>query len=253
MKGIRFVTGEQALTIGKTLVVADMHIGIEHKYRKQGISIPSQSERLVRRIGELIERTGAERLVVLGDVKYQVPGTSFQEEREVPAIFRGLLEKVKMDVAPGNHDGGIEKLLPPGVELHPSGGFMLGKTWLCHGHAWPPEEFLGAEQVVIGHNHAGIELRDKLGYRWTLPVWVKAGLDREKLAARYKDAGENLPEIVLMPPFNEFSGFIALNKKVEEYDRYFGEGPSPIFRAAKRDEARIYMMDGTFLGELGRL
>ncbi|MCK4714592.1 MAG: metallophosphoesterase, partial [Candidatus Aenigmarchaeota archaeon] len=239
-KGIRFVTEERTLAIGRTLVVSDLHIGIEHRYRKKGISLPSQSETLMESLEKIIKQVRTRKLVIIGDVKHRVPGTSFQEEREIPVFFRRLLEIVEVEVVPGNHDGGIERLLPPGVVLHPSMGFVFGKTWLCHGHAWPSQEFLNAEHVVIGHNHAGIEFRDGLGYRWTEPVWVRAELDPEKLAEKYGKAKQpsggrmekdSLPEVVLMPPFNRFASFIPLNRKDREYDKHFSEGPSPLFRA----------------------
>ena len=247
-KDIRFVTGEPALFIRKTLVVSDLHIGIEHRYRKKGISLPSQSGRMLERLERLVRETKARKMVVIGDVKHKVPGTSFQEEREIPAFFRRLLELGEVEVTPGNHDGGIEGLLPPEVVLHPGSGFMLDGNWLCHGHAWPPEGVLKAGRVVTGHNHAGFEFRDRLGYRWVEPVWVRASLDEGKLEERYGKVGSSTPELVLIPPFNEFTGYIGLNRKGHGED-----GPGPLFRAARRDSARVYMLDGTLLGELGKL
>jgi putative SbcD/Mre11-related phosphoesterase len=251
---IKFVTGEAALTVGKALVVSDLHIGIEYKFRKEGIALPSQLERITKRIEALLDRSDAKRLVIIGDVKHKVPGTSYQEEREIPAFFRHFLKRVAVEFVPGNHDGGIEALLPEDVRVYPAGGFMLGRTWLCHGHAWPGEEFLKARKVVIGHNHAGIEFRDGLGYRWTEPVWLRARFERKKLGEKFPSARKDvrLPELVLMPVFNEFSGYIPLNMKMRGK---FGRSgfPSPLFRAANRDSARVYMLDGTYLGELGKL
>lgn len=263
MKGLRFVTGEPALTLGRTLVVSDLHIGIEHRYRKKGISLPSQSESLATKLDGLIRKTKAKKLVVLGDIKHRVPGTSFQEEREIPGFFRSLAEKVEVEITPGNHDDGIGRLLPGDVKLHESTGFRERDTWLCHGHAWPGEGFLDCERIVIGHNHAGIEFKDKLGYRWIEKAWVRAELDRRKLEGNYKvlkdveDAGKDetaigLPEVVLIPPINDFTGLVASNREGKAA-RHFVEAPSPLFRAAVRETAKIYMLDGTFLGELGSL
>jgi putative SbcD/Mre11-related phosphoesterase len=252
---LKFVTGKPALKIGQAVVVSDLHIGIEYRYRKEGIALPSQSERLFQRLGKLIKRTKAKRVVIIGDVKHKVPGTSFQEEREIPAFFRRLVELAGVEITPGNHDGGIEKLLPEEVKIHPSSGFMLGNTWLCHGHAWPDKTFLDSERIVIGHNHAGIEFRDKLGFRWIEPVWTRSGLDRKGLFLHYKEDSRKrgLPEVVLMPVFNEFAGLIGLNRPLKEIEGYYSEGPGPLFRIMNRDKARIYMLDGTLLGELGKL
>jgi putative SbcD/Mre11-related phosphoesterase len=251
---LEFVTGEKALMIGKALVVSDLHIGIEHRFRKDGISLPSQSGRLFSRIEGLIEKTKADRLIILGDVKHRVPGTSFQEEREIPAFFRNLLGMVKVEVAPGNHDGGLEKLLPSEVVVHPSTGVLVGSTWLCHGHAWPDEGFLKAREVVAGHNHSGIEFRDKLGYRWIEPVWIRTRLERKRLLERYTiEKGVQLPELVMIPVFNEFSGLVAANRKGAGVSKYLSEDMGPLLRTALRKEAGVFMLDGTSLGKLGSL
>jgi len=73
-----------ALFVGKTLVVSDLHIGIEHSFRKSGIKIPSGTENMKKSILEMIDETGAEKLVILGDLKHKVPGITMQELREVP-------------------------------------------------------------------------------------------------------------------------------------------------------------------------
>lgn len=251
---LKFVTGEPALLIGKNLVITDLHIGIEYRYRKNGIKVPSQSGKLMERIEKLLEDTGAEKLIILGDIKHKVPGTSFQEERDVPVFFQRLSEKSKIEVTPGNHDDNIEKLLPSRVKVHESTGFAIGDTWLCHGHAWPDREFLGKERIVMGHNHASIELADKFGYRWKDPVWLRAELNRKKLSEKYKIPPKTkLPELILMPPFNDFTGLIPLNKRAAAVRKYQKEGPNPMFRVSKKNKARVYMIDGTFLGELGKL
>jgi putative SbcD/Mre11-related phosphoesterase len=251
---LKFVTGEPALKIGQAVVVSDLHIGIEYRYRKEGVALPSQSERLFKRLESVVKKTKAKKLVIIGDVKHKVPGTSFQEEREIPAFFRRLVEFVDVEVTPGNHDGGIEKLLPEEVKVYPSTGFLLGKTWLCHGHAWPDNDFLKAKQVVIGHNHGGIEFRDQLGYRWVEPAWVRSELDKKGLFQHYKDfSGKGIPEVVLMPVFNEFAGLIGLNRPLDEIEGYYSEGPGPLFRIMQREKAMIFMLDGTFLGQLKRL
>ncbi len=246
----RFVTGEPALRIGSTVVVADLHIGIEHRYRRKGITVPSQSGKLLERLEGLVKKARAKRIVILGDVKHKVPGTSFQEEREIPAFFRRLLEAAEVEVCPGNHDDGLGNLLPEGAALHPATGFRLGKAWLCHGHAWPPEEFLECETIVLGHNHAGFEFRDRLGYRWVEPVIIRGEFDRDRLGERYPGLPESLPEMILLPPVSELTGFVGLNsRRVTEK----GKGPGPLFRASEREKAGLYMLDGTYLGKLGEV
>ncbi len=242
---MEFLTSEPAVLEHKTLIIADLHIGIEHEFYRDGINVPSQTERMVKRIEKLIKNTKAERLVIIGDVKHKVPGISWQEEREVPEFFKRLSKLVRVEVVPGNHDGNLKKLVS-GVRIHPSAGFLLKNLYLNHGHTWPKAGFLGAEHILIGHSHPGFEFRCSLGYRWLEPVWLRASLDKSKLAKKYGKVAK-APELVLIPAFNPLVGSVALN-------RSFGEELlGPVIKCADMKKAGVYLLDGTFLGELGKL
>jgi len=249
-----FVTGEPALLINsngnRALIVSDLHIGIEYEYYLRGMRIPSQTKSMVNRLDTLIESTKADRLVIIGDIKHRVPGISKQELREIPEFFRHFVQKVKVDFVPGNHDGGLKDYIPKAVKIHKSSGFKIGDIFLLHGHSWPAESFAKAMFVVTGHNHPQIEFRNKLGYRWSEPVWLRAKLNK-KVRDRYKK--DQLPELINMPCFNKFAGGMALNKKgsVNGGERRGFLGP--LIKNIKRNKARIYMVDGVFLGELGKL
>lgn len=242
--GIKFVTGEPALLIGKNLVIADLHLGIEYEFRRSGINMPSQTEKVLKRIIGIVNKTRAVRVIFLGDVKHKVPGMSFQEIREVPWFFNKLSKKVGIEVIPGNHDGGLGELVPD-IKIHPSSGILLGNVFLCHGHAWPHRDFLKAGSIAIGHNHTQVEFRDSLGYRWLERVWVRTGLNKKRLSERF-GSQRKLPELVIMPSFNEFSGGLPINRK--------GSGfMGPIGQCAHKPKSGVYLLDGTFLGELGKL
>ncbi|MHC4479340.1 MAG: hypothetical protein ACYTEL_27285 [Planctomycetota bacterium] len=95
MDQIKFVTGKPALLVGKSLVVADLHLGIEREFYQSGIKFPSQTEKIKDMVEGLVKITKAERLILLGDVKHKVPGISLQELREIPQFlehFSGKLE-----------------------------------------------------------------------------------------------------------------------------------------------------------------
>jgi len=272
MKSPLFVTGEPALVFGKILFIADIHIGIENEYRLSGLNMPSQTGKLLSRIESLLEKTKARKLVLIGDIKHKVPGISWQEEREVPAFLSRLAEKVEMHVVPGNHDGGIAKYIPRGVKLYPMAGMLFGKVYASHGHAWPEPSFLQAKYLVMSHSHPQVEFRDRLGYTWRERVWIRAGLDRKRLSEKYAKSlegarapsGHRLPELIVMPAFNPLSGGIPVNKKKPERKKEggtayaisgstFSPERSPILKSAKMQPARIYMLDGTYLGRLGRI
>jgi len=240
----KFLTGEAAISIGKTLVVADLHIGIENEFRKAGVHIPSQFEAMVERLDRLLKITQAERFIVLGDLKHKVPGTSWQELREIPRFYQHF--RVKPELVPGNHDGGIKNTVPE-MRLYPSQGLLLDDVYLSHGHTWPGRDFLRAKWVVIAHSHPRVEFRDRLGYRWLEPVWLRGNLIKSRVAKRYGRVG-SLPKLIVMPAFNRFAGGVAVNRTSQE-QALFG----PLIKCAELKKSKTYLLDGTFLGEVRKL
>ena len=250
---MHFKTSEPALffesgkTKEKTLVVTDLHVGIEYEFFKNGIKLPSQTEKMLERLEKLINETGAKRLIILGDLKHKVPGSSFQEEREIPYFLNRLKQLTKVEIVPGNHDPGLEKYIPEGVKLHENEGIREGNIYFTHGHTWPNKSMLKAKTIVSGHSHPQFEFRDKLGYRWVEPAWVRAQLNKSKVKRRYKSEPEHKQEIILIPPFNSFSGGYPVNRK----DSQVGKSKEFLGPVAKliSGKKKLYLLDGTFLGE----
>lgn len=248
----KFITGKPALFIAKTLVVADLHIGVEYEYYKSGIRIPSNTESMRNDVEKLVKLTKAKKLVILGDVKHKVPGVTKQELREIPGFLQSLGSKLDIDLVPGNHDSGFKDLIPKNVRLHSSRGFASNECYFLHGHTWPPSEFLKKKYVFVGHEHPQIEFRDSLGYRFFEPVWVRVKLDRNKLKKKYT-LPRNLPELIILPRFNRLSGGISMNRPVSDIDKAhkpYHTGIGTLVRSSKLRSARIYLLDGTFLGKL---
>lgn len=258
---LKFVTGEPALMLPgkeKVLVIADLHIGAEHEFRQAGIKMPSQTKKMLDKVVGLVKEARAKKLIILGDVKHMVPGMSFQEEREVPHFLDELSRLVKVEVLPGNHDDGLQELVHD-VKFHDSSGLLVGDTFLSHGHTWPPEAGIKAGRIIVGHRHPVIELRDNLGYSWRERVWVRTTLNKPALVKKYgaEALPKRLPELVIMPAFNEMVGGTAINRdkpsrkhlKFKRRLRPLG----PLLKAAVEPSARVFLLDGTFLGKLGKL
>ena len=234
----------------KSLVIADVHLGIEHDLYYSGINIPSQTARRIERLVSYIDETRPDRLILLGDVKHNVPRTSFQEEREVPAFLEEIARRALVDIIPGNHDGGIEKLVPenPDVVIHDSRGAVIDGVAYFHGHTWPAAALLACEHWVISHNHPTIRLTDVVGHTITRQAWIRARLDREVVAANFKpeEFQWHDPELFIVPSFNELCGGIAFNESF--HDDLLG----PLFRskAVHLEESHVYLLDGTFMGTI---
>jgi hypothetical protein len=241
---MKFLT-EPALLIGKTLVIADLHIGIEYEIYKSGITIPSQVEKIEKRIDELIKITKAKQLIILGDVKHQIPNISWQEYKEIPD-FLGHFSNVEVSIIKGNHDGNIQRLAPKDVDIYEPLGFKLGDILLMHGQSWPDEKDLDAKYIIMGHVHPSVQfLTGK--FRAVEPCWLKCKIDNKKLEEKF-EIKTNFKQGIVMPAFNHLIGGMAFNSKDFE-----PLGPLLKNEVLKWKEAEVYLLDGTFLGNLNKL
>ena len=260
---------------GKTLVVADLHIGWEVPLAKEGVHVPSQTAKLQERLLQIVKKVKPRAVLFLGDVKHTIAKAEVEEWRDIPEFFEVLLKNVKeIMVIPGNHDGNLEPLLPEEVKILPSTGIKIEDTGFFHGHTWPSPELLECKNLVIGHLHPVVVFRDPLGFKITSQVWVKAKCSGAKLAEAllrrlHERVGDNpvktfeqlfhktprVSQIFIMPAFNDFLGGQPVNvgsvSKEEKYREFIG----PILRSGTVDinSAEVYMLDGTFLGTIHQL
>ncbi|MEM2875294.1 MAG: metallophosphoesterase [Candidatus Hadarchaeales archaeon] len=234
----------------RVLVVADLHLGVESSLVEEGLSLPSQTPKVRDRLMDLISAHSPDRLVMLGDVKHNVPISSWQEWRELPSLFDELSKLVEVDVVKGNHDGGLEGMLPKGVRIQGPRGITIGersRIGLMHGHTWPSAELMRAKVILAGHNHPAVEFRDELGGRVVVPVWLRCPINADGLPPSLKKSVKGkAPKLVVLPAFGELIGGTPVNREMPE------ELIGPVFksRAARIEEAEAYTLDGTFLGKV---
>lgn len=242
--------GEPALVIEntkKTLAIADIHLGIEWDLYNSGINIPSQVEKRFIRIRGYINRVLPERIVLLGDIKHNVPMTSWQEKQEVPRFLSRLTACAPVDIIPGNHDGDIEDLIPDNVTIHSMRGAIIDRVGYFHGHTWPDAELFSLPYVVMSHNHPTVRFTDPLGHGISEPVWIRTHFIENAIKRHYGDGIEwRNPEVIIMPAFNELCGGVPFNESI--YDDLLG----PVFanHAVDLEKARAFLLDGTDLGTI---
>lgn len=245
---IKFLTDYPALFISnlKALVIADLHLGLEHELYKNGIIISPQSEKFRKTIDHLVKLTKAKNLIILGDIKHEVPGISYREEKEIPKLFSYLIEKVQVTCCKGNHDTYLEEILPKEVKVYSSRGFKIGKYGFFHGHAWPSKDLMECDYLFMSHIHPAIEFRDKFGYRAMEQVWVKGNLDKDMIKIKYKMKKCGKLETTILPVFNRLLGGVALNSTAEKELI----GPLLANKVFDLDNSKVYMLDGTYLGSM---
>ena len=240
---MKFITNERGVIVGKSLVIGDLHLGIETEFYRNGFSVESHIERIKKCILKLARENNCRNLVLLGDVKHDYHGVSWQEEREIPSFLKDLTKSLKVHITPGNHDGNIKDITPEEVQVHESSGFEMEGNFFMHGHSWPGEEFLEADRIFMGHNHPAVEFKDPLGYRHVEPCWLRCELDMEKVKDKYKKTG-TLKEAIMVPVFNPLVGGLPVNREESEL------GPFMNNRIIERKECDVYLLDGTYLGKV---
>jgi len=245
---VKFLTDYPAAFIQeeKTLVIAELHLGLEYEIYKSGISILSQREKFLETLEKLLELTKAKRLVIVGDIKHKVPGSTIREDREIPRFLEQISSKVKTVLVKGNHDDRIEEIVPKNVKIYSSRGFKMKKYGFFHGHAWPSKNLMKCDYLFMGHIHPAIEFRDEFGYRNSEKVWIKGRLDSEKVKKKFELEKPGELNIIVIPTFNNILGGKAVNRVAKEGQI------SPLIANEFFDlnSAKIYLIDGTYLGIL---
>ena len=222
----------------KTLVISDLHIGIENELREHGVYVSSRTSLMKKKILELCEKWEPKNLFILGDVKHTIPSFSFYEKKEIQDFLNTIKEYTSIHITPGNHDGNLEKLLSKDIIIHPSDGFISHDIGFLHGHRWPNEKLMNCKYIIFGHTHPVIQLTDRLGLPVIESCWVRGFFYQDKVDERYKTWNKNL-EFIIMPAFNPILGGIAVNK----------EGiVGPMKNIINLSDAQIYLLDGSSLG-----
>jgi putative SbcD/Mre11-related phosphoesterase len=227
-----------ALLIGDTVVIADLHIGMETKLKRKGFHLVSRTDDMISALMSCPEE--CRRLVVLGDVKDTVPGRSRQEYLEIPVFFEKLMKRFdRIDIVRGNHDTDLEEFIPFGIRIRQASGMVMGDVGLVHGHTWPSEEVMRCGTLIMAHEHPAVMFRDGVGRHMTEPCWVRGRIISG--GGRYAEHPERF---IIVPAFNRLLGGSPVNVTG-------GDFLSPVINSgmADMDSSGIYLLDGIFLGE----
>ena len=154
----------------RTLFLSDVHLGKTTAYRASGVPVPDCLHEDLQRLSDVIDLTGACRLVVLGDLVHSQDGLT-DPLLEAVAQWRRAYENVEMALVPGNHDAVDHEtleywrfhVLP---EVHSEGPFVLRHDPATDG-ASTPDGYL-----ISGHIHPGVSLRGRARQHLRLPCFV---------------------------------------------------------------------------------
>jgi putative SbcD/Mre11-related phosphoesterase len=227
----------------RALVIADYHAGIEAGLRRErGVELASAAAERRERLLALLDRTGADRLVVVGDLAHRIGDPDGAEREELDALVAAV--SVPTTLVPGNHDGGVASAYADRLTVAPADGLVAGDVAFLHGHTWPARDLLAADVLCIGHEHPAVRITDEVGGSRVERAWLRGSLRREPFADHYGVDPAALawgdPELVVLPAFNDRSGGTWVNVEGQDF-------LAPFLPAALAD-AEVYLLDGTRLG-----
>ncbi len=139
----------------KTLILSDLHIGIEESLNKQGILIPRfQFNDLMNKLKLIFDKAKVEKVIFNGDLKHEFGEISHQEWNNILKLFDFLKDK-KIIIIKGNHDP-ILKPIAEKRNMKLVESYNLGDITVLHGNKILAN--LG-KIIIIGHEHPAIGLR----------------------------------------------------------------------------------------------
>ncbi|MEM8670524.1 MAG: ligase-associated DNA damage response endonuclease PdeM [Planctomycetota bacterium] len=151
----------------KTLLIADTHFGKEATFRRNHIPVPTGSTNgTLDSIGRMLSETGAERLIILGDM-FHARSSLSADVCEALETFFGEYQRVRMMLVLGNHDMGVGRL-PSKWPIEVVSHHMIDRIRLSHHPPnAPPEDDL----VICGHLHPAVRVEGRMDSTGKLPCF----------------------------------------------------------------------------------
>ena len=151
----------------RTLYVADTHWGKTATFRAAGIAVPPGSTAAdFDRLTAAVRRTGAERLVVLGDLLHARRGRREAATNAAVADWRAANAGLRVELIEGNHDRAAGRPDPAwGIAVLPD---PTPDPPLVLKHFPDPDS---AGPVLAGHEHPAVRLTGPGGEKLKLPCF----------------------------------------------------------------------------------
>ncbi|MBR9679556.1 MAG: metallophosphoesterase [Candidatus Altiarchaeota archaeon] len=205
MVEIKPVLNWPAVTLGRTLVITDLHLGFEFELWKQGIRVPIQTDKVLDRITELIKQKKAKKLIILGDIKHELGFLEGRQAFELSRFLHKLEEIIEFTLMKGNHDGALN------WQTEPASGILYKGIGLFHGHAWPASELVEAKSWLMGHVHPMFSFKDSFGKLTKEACWIVGSTDTAAMKKKYGQ--DKAIKTIVMPAFSELAGGVPVNQE----------------------------------------
>lgn len=224
---IRLINGRCAMLLrSRTMVLGDLHLGIEASLELEGTHLPrAQALEMRRRIDELVNAYAPERIVVLGDLKHEFSRNLDQEWSQVRGMLEHLRSLAELTVVRGNHDNYLATITASmGLDLVDRA--VVDGFHLSHGHVVDE-----GRPLVQGHEHPSARLFDGVGGYVKLPAFL------------YNQQAE----VLVLPAFSP----LAAGNDVASL--FSGDILSPGLRGLDMGEAQVFGCSDIGLIRLGKV
>ncbi|MCL5430663.1 MAG: metallophosphoesterase [Candidatus Marsarchaeota archaeon] len=247
---IKFAFDECAAIVRPTgskknfLVVGDLHIGTERKFRDRGVHVYEAVDTVASRIMKLAEEFAFKDIIILGDVKDSILYPEKPERDEIKRFFSAL-KSFDITITTGNHDPHLEEV----VDCNMAEELVIGDFAFLHGHRWPSQKAMMAEYILVGHNHVAISLSDRYGGIYRQKGWLVSKINKKRAAGKYNDYNEDA-KLVVLPAFNDLILGMPVNEVLNNK-----ENLNPLLRNGIFDynKAKVYSLRGDLVGTVKEL
>jgi DNA ligase-associated metallophosphoesterase len=179
----------------RMLIIADLHLGKGHHFRKSGIPVPGTLDlENLRRIRNLISEFDPEEVLFLGDLFHSSYNESWQEVKALTSEN----PKCNFTLVQGNHDIMDENVYQHADILLFDGNLIIDPFIFSH---HPLSEIEGGFYNIAGHIHPAARLIHSGKQSLTFPCF-HIGMDQ-----------------AILPAFGEFTGMHVL--PVKNSDRIY--------------------------------
>ncbi len=217
------LTPYNAVILGKTCIISDLHLGIENVMVEKGFSVPRmQIPEIVDDIRRIVRTYSPKRIVIAGDLKHEFSRNLPYEWEDVGILLEELSD-LEVIVVRGNHDNFLPAILSKyGVEMVDE---LEVHGWMVvHGH-----KECDGDRIIMGHEHPAVKIR----YRGAVYDY--------KCYIRVKGS------IIVLPAFSP----IVTGVDLLSSDGFL----SPILKGVRDDDVEVYAICGevVYLGRLSDL
>lgn len=152
-------------TPSNTAILSDLHLGIEHTLRQQGIAFPPTNNAAIQRGWQhLRQRLGEHgKIIIAGDL-FDSPTPDPDSLSLARTLINELPPDISVTLLPGNHDPSPEdlRLLLQNTRTTIATSAHVADYTIIHGHHWPDAgDLSNSKGVIVGHQHPAVILADR--------------------------------------------------------------------------------------------